>query len=226
MPRLPLNFSQGLSFRDQLLGLLHFLGLNSCACLDVLVISCFVKSNSLVLIRRRLALVLNSKLTNCLNFTECPADARSSIEMQKKQMSTVSKEDKEQEEEDADEEEEDEESEVLQCDSNPILLRLKKKKINGNGFEAGEPSAGIRGSKHKIERDPHSRNTIAAFPQCTGLLLFPLTRKFTTTPHPNFPQCNAPLQSQSAAVADVEGKEEGGRKEGKYERMERRGKGK
>lgn len=149
-----MNFSPGLSFQDQLLGLLHFLGLNSCACLDVLVISCFVKSNSLVLNRRRLALVLNSKLTNCLNFTECPADARSSIEMQKKQMSTVSKEDKEQEEEDADEEEEDEESEVLQCDSNPILLRLKKKKINGNGFEAGEPSAGIRGSKHKIERDP------------------------------------------------------------------------
>lgn len=74
--------------------------------------------------------------------------------MQKKQMSTVSKEDKEQEEEDADEEEEDEESEVLQCDSNPILLQLKKRKINGNGFEAGEPSAGIRGSKHKIERDP------------------------------------------------------------------------
>lgn len=154
MPRLPLNFSPGLSFRDQLLGLLNFLGLNSCACLDVLVISCFVKSNSLVSNRRRLALVLNSRLTNCLNFTECPADARSSIEMQKKQMSTVSKEDKEQEEEDADEEEEDEESEVLQCDSNPILLRLKKKKINGNGFEAGEPSAGIRGSKHKIERDP------------------------------------------------------------------------
>lgn len=201
MPRLPLNFSPGLSFQDQLLGLLHFLGLNSCACLDVLVISCFVKSNSLVSNRRRLALVLNSRLTNCLNFTECPADARSSIEMQKKQMSTVSKEDKEQEEEDADEEEEDEESEVLQCDSNPILLRLKKKKINGNGFEAGEPSAGIRGSKHKIERDPPPRNTIASFPQCTGLLLFPLTRKFTTTPHLQLPtmQCSTSIPISSSS---------------------------
>lgn len=122
--------------------------------------------------------------------------------MQRNQISTVSKEDKEEEEEDADEDEEDEESEVLQCDSNPILLRLKKKKINGNGFEAGEPSAGIKGSKHKIEHDPPNNiATTASFPQCTALLLFPLTRKFTTTPHLQLPtmqsSASIPISSSS-----------------------------
>lgn len=83
-----------------------------------------------------------------------------------------------QEEEDEDDEEEDEESEVLQCDFNPISQRLKKKKIDGNGFAAAKPSAGIKGSKHQIGDDPPPPPD---FPQSTGLRLFPLTGKFTTT---------------------------------------------
>lgn len=61
---------------------------------------------------------------------------------------------KQKEEEDGEEEEEDEVGGPTRSDFNPILQRLKKKKINGNGFAAGEPSAGIRGSKQKIGDDP------------------------------------------------------------------------
>lgn len=94
------------------------------------------------------------------------------------------KKDKKEEEEDVDEEEEeDEESEVPQCDFNSILQQLKKKKINGNGFAAGEPSSGIRGSKQKIGDDPPH----TAVPQCTVPLLFPLRRKFIPPPPPKFP---------------------------------------
>lgn len=77
---------------------------------------------------------------------------------------------REEEEEDVDEEEEeDEEEEVPQCDFNPILQRLKKKKINGNGLAAGEPSSGIRGSKQKIGDDPptpHSHNAPCSCYSC------------------------------------------------------------
>lgn len=83
---------------------------------------------------------------------------------------------KREEEEEDKEEERDEELEVPQCDFNPILQRLKKKKINGNGLAAGEPSSGIRGSKQKIGDDPptpHSHNALHSCYSCRETSLPP-----------------------------------------------------